>query len=168
MPAAKTRAVAVLRPVAKPLTLDEPPSPNAFNVPQGIAEGVTIGGGGDDGSGNGCGGANFYLASVTSQLRSVFMRHEDVDHREFHVQAQLWFDSAGGVQRIQLVGSTGDAELDKVVTQLIGEINVGGNVPSCIQPITAWVNNPWDSSLPANAKNIETWMTGTHTALRMQ
>jgi len=41
-------------------------------------------------------------------------------------------------------------------------------VPSCIEPITAWVNNPWDSSLPSNAKNIETWVTGSHTVLQMK
>jgi protein TonB len=159
-PAPKAPAPAV----AKPLTMDTPAESNSYNVPQGANEGFAIGGGGNGGNGGGgeggggCDavGAKFYPALINSQLRSVFTRNETTDIRTFQVEARLWFDSTGRVNRAQLVGSTGDATLDMDVTHLLGDVNVGENIPPCLQPATVWVSQPWNGSSDSDKRADQT------------
>jgi hypothetical protein len=140
--------------VARHLILETPPDPTQFSLPQGTDKGIVIGG--DGGGGTGCGGKNFYLPLITSQLRSVFMRNEKTDTRTFQVQALLWFNGTGNVQRAELAKSTGDAGLNMTVTHLLGEINVGGNVPECLQPITVWVSEPWKVAMAGGSGEKQT------------
>ncbi len=143
-PQPKTRSPAV----ADPLSLDAPPDWRHFALPQGANAGNVIGGDGENGGGSGCGGASNYLTFLTSQLRTVFTRNEKVDSSTFHVQARLWFDDLGSVQRSQLVQSTGKADLDASIKALLGEINVGRGMPQCVQPIIVWVSQPWNGTSP--------------------
>jgi periplasmic protein TonB len=160
-PQPKTRLPAT----ADPLSLDAPPDWRQASLPQGANAGTMIGGNGDNGSGAGCGGADLYLTLVTSQLRAVFERDEKNDRSSFRIQAQLWFDDTGGVQRSQLVGSTGNAELDVTVGKLLKAVNIGAAIPKCLQPITAWVNRPWRGMIrgaddrPVITDHVETWPT---------
>ncbi len=135
--------------------MDTPTESNSYNVPQGTNEGFTIGGGGDGGNGGGGGGgggcdavsAKFYPSMINSQLQRVFTRNEATDIRTFHVEAQLWFDPTGHVNRARLVGSTGDTTLDTDITHLLGDVNVSENIPQCLQPATVWVSQPWNGSI---------------------
>jgi periplasmic protein TonB len=160
-PQPKTRLPAA----ADPLSLDAPPDWRQASLPQGANTGTMIGGNGDNGSGAGCGGADIYLTLITSQLRAVFERDEKNDRSSFRVQAQLWFDDMGGVQRSQLVGSTGNAALDLTVGKLLKAVNIGAAIPKCLQPITAWVNRPWRGMIrgaddkPVVTDHMETWQT---------
>jgi hypothetical protein len=155
--------------VARPLTIDAPPDWKQFALPQGANEGTVIGGDGANGGGSGCGGASTFLSIVTSQLRNVFTHNEKMDSRTFRIQAQLWFDDLGAMQRAQLVQSTGNAGLDASVRDLLGQVSVGRGMPQCIQPITVWVSQPWEGTFGAVGKkqageampsHMEVWRSG--------
>jgi periplasmic protein TonB len=155
-PQPKTRSPAV----SDPLSLDDaPPDWRQFALPKGANAGNVIGGNGDNGGGSGCDGASSYLTIVTSQIRNVFSRDQKMDGRTFHIQAQLWFDDLGTVQRSQLLQSTGKAELDASIKTLLGEVNVGRGMPQCIQPVTAWINQPWDGNAMAADAHTEVWQS---------
>jgi hypothetical protein len=159
-PQPKTRSPAV----ADPLSLDAPPDWRHYALPQGANAGTMIGGNGDNGAGSGCGGAGAFLPIVTSQIRDVFSRDKKMETRTFHVRAQLWFDDLGRVQRSQLLQSTGKADLDAAIANLLGKINVGPGMPQCIQPIPVWINQPSDGSGGADGgMNALTMPAGTYT-----
>jgi TonB C terminal len=147
------------------LSLDAPPDWRQAALPRGANAGNIIGGDGENGGGSGCGSAGAYLTIITSQLRNVFTRNEKTDGRRFQAQAQLWFDDLGGVQRSQLVRSTGNADLDATVTKLLKEINVGRGMPRCVQPIAVWVSQPWTGvfsgadNKPVTPSHVEVWRT---------
>lgn len=153
------------RPVAAPLSLDEPPDWRQAAPPQGANAGYTIGGDGDNGGGSGCGGASVYLSMITSQLRDLFSRSEQLEGHNFRVQAQLGFDDVGGVERSQLLQSTGDADADAVVKKLLKQIDIGEGMPRCIEAITVWVSQPWsgdplyDDNSPVSPSHVEVWKT---------
>jgi hypothetical protein len=160
-PQPKTRST----PVADPLSVDEPPDWRQYALPKGANAGTVIGGNGDNGGGSGCGGSVF-LPMVTSQIHSL-VQAKEMDDRAFHVQADIWFDDLGMVQRSQLLQSTGKADLDASIRTMLGKINVGPGVPQCIQPITVWINHPDDgTNAAASRKNaapagahVESWQT---------
>ncbi|MGC1302372.1 MAG: hypothetical protein WA840_08350 [Caulobacteraceae bacterium] len=121
------------------------------------------GGGGGVVIGGDCDGGNLYLTMIMSQLRSAFIQHEKGDGRPFHVQARLWFNSVGALQRIQFVRSTGDPSLDKSIGQLLAEANVGEGMPQCLQPFNVSVNAPWDGHIVEQSGNgtmSTTWRRG--------
>jgi hypothetical protein len=132
--------------------------PNQYNIPQGTDEGIVIGGDGGDGGGVGCGGGDYFLTLITSQLQSILMRNERTDSRTFHIKAEVWFDSAGSLRRSLLIQSTGDASLDAKVRHLLDGINVGADIPQCLQPITVWVSEPWQVEL-SGTREIQTYRT---------
>jgi periplasmic protein TonB len=147
-PQPKTRAPAV----ADPLSLDAPPDWRQFGLPKGANAGNVIGGDGANGGGSGCGGSTFWTF-LDSQLQTVFKRDEKVDSATFRIQARLWFDDQGTVQRSQLVQSSGKADLDASIKTLLGQIDVGRGMPQCIQPITIWVSQPADGVSPGVPEN---------------
>ena len=149
--------------MADPLSLDAPPDWREFALPHGANAGTVIGGNGDNGGGSGCGGAASYLTIVTSQIRNVFSRNQKMDGLIFHIQAQLWFDDLGALQRSQLLQSTGKAELDASIKTLLGQVNVGRGMPQCIQPVTVWVNQPWDGKSTPTDAHMEVWQNRTQT-----
>lgn len=152
--------------VADPMSLDAPPDWRQFALPQGPNAGNVIGGNGENGGGSGC-GAGTYMAILRSQLRNVFVRNEKVDTRAFRIQARLWFDDLGAVQRAELLHSTGKPDLDASIRTVLGQINVGRGMPQCIQPVTVWVSQPWDGSFAGSGQNdampgdvpMEVWQT---------
>jgi hypothetical protein len=135
--------------VAEPLAEESVSNANPYNLPQQADAGFTIGGnnagGGVDGSG--CGAADYYLALITSQLKGMFMSNEKLDSRKFHVEARIWFDGIGSLRQGQLLQSTGDTSLDTTITHLIAGVRVGTGMPQCVQPVTVWVSQPWDTAL---------------------
>lgn len=154
-----------LPPVADPLSLDAPPDWKQAALPRGSNAGSLIGGDGENGGGSGCGTASAYLTMITSQLRNVVERNARTDSRKFQVQAQLWFDDLGNVQRSQLMRPAGNADLDATVTKLLKQISIGRGLPQCVQPITIWFGNPWTGAFrdadnkPVAPSHVETWQT---------
>jgi hypothetical protein len=80
---------------------------------------------------------------INSQLQNVFMRNEKTDSRSFQIQARLYFESAGTVQRAELIKSTGDLSLDDKIKGLLGQVDIGRNVPKCLGSVKVWVSEPW-------------------------
>ncbi|WP_144152886.1 hypothetical protein [Paraburkholderia sp. BCC1885] len=102
---------------------------------------------------------------INSQLRSVFTRNEKTDNRTFQVEAQLWFDSTGHVQRARLTGSTGDTSLDADISHLLGDVNIGESVPQCFQPATVWVSQPWNDLIAPGEKQTSQKKVGSRDVL---
>jgi outer membrane biosynthesis protein TonB len=72
-----------------------------------------IGGGGGGGGGGGRWG--WYASIVQSQIEAALRANEKTRHAVMQVQVKLWSDGMGRVNRVQLVSSTGDTELDAVI-----------------------------------------------------
>jgi hypothetical protein len=158
-PQPKTRSPSV----ADPLSLDAPPDWHQYALPQGPNAGTMIGGNGNNGGGSGCGGADAFLPFVISQIRTVFSRDRQMDSQTFHIQAQLWFNDLGIVQRSQLLPSTGKAALDASIRSLLGKIDIGRGMPQCVQPITVWINQPQDGKAMPASTYTESWQSRSRT-----
>ena len=99
---------------------DEPPGPlsldakavgpgDLFNLGSKVG-GSPYGGGGGGGSRWG-----WYASIVQAQIETALRANSRTRNATMQVQVRLWADASGRVNRIQLVSSTGDAELDAVI-----------------------------------------------------
>ena len=64
------------------------------------------------GTGNGRGGA-FYASQLQSELQDALNRNERLRAAEYRARVDLWLSPEGGITRVEIAGSTGDAELDE-------------------------------------------------------
>lgn len=101
-----------------PLSLDAKP----------VGPGDLFGLGGNPG-GNPYGGAGggsrwgWYASIVQSQIESALRANRKTRNAVMQVQIRLWADGSGRVNRVQLVSSTGDAELDAVIrNEVLGSL----------------------------------------------
>jgi outer membrane biosynthesis protein TonB len=105
---------------AKDAKNDEPPGPLAldakavgpgdlFNL-AGKPGGSPYGGGGGGGSRWG-----WYASIVQTQIETALRANSKTRRAVLQVQIRLWADATGRVNRVQLVSSTGDAELDAII-----------------------------------------------------
>ncbi|MFD2183692.1 TonB C-terminal domain-containing protein [Rhodoplanes azumiensis] len=74
--------------------------------------GIIGGGGGGGGGGTKWG---WYAAIVQSQIEAALRANERTRYAVMQVQVRLWSDGTGRVNRVQLVSSTGNPELDAVI-----------------------------------------------------
>ena len=99
---------------------EEPPGPlsldakavgpgDLFNLGSKIG-GSPYGGGGGGGSRWG-----WYASIVTAQIESALRANTRTRNATMQVEIRLWADTTGRVSRVQLVSSTGDAELDATI-----------------------------------------------------
>lgn len=67
--------------------------------------------------GGGGGGSRFgwYASIVQSQIEAALRGNSRTRNAVMQVQVRLWADGSGRVIRVQLVSSTGDAELDAII-----------------------------------------------------
>lgn len=97
---------------------DEPPGPLALDA-KGKGPGDILGkpGGSPYGGSGGGGGGGWgsYASMVQSQLRSALEAHKRTRKATMRGNIRLWADQSGRVIKVQLSGSTGDAELDAVL-----------------------------------------------------
>jgi outer membrane biosynthesis protein TonB len=105
---------------AKDAKNDEPPGPLSLDAKAtGPGDLFNLGGkpGGSPYGGGGGGGSRWgwYASIVQSQIESALRSNPKTRNAVMQVQIKLWADSTGRVSRIQLVSSTGDAELDAVI-----------------------------------------------------
>jgi periplasmic protein TonB len=105
---------------AKDAKNDEPPGPLAldakavgpgdlFNL-AGKPGGSPYGGGGGGGSRWG-----WYASIVQSQIETALRANSRTSKAVLQLQVRLWADGTGRINRVQLVSSTGDAELDQII-----------------------------------------------------
>jgi periplasmic protein TonB len=103
---------------------DEPPGPATLNAPVGPG-GLLPQGKGGGGGGGGSGGSRwgYYAAMVQSQIESALAANSRTRKAVLQVQIRLWADGTGRVNRVQLMSSTGDAELDAIIrNEVLGSL----------------------------------------------
>jgi periplasmic protein TonB len=98
---------------------DEPPGPLSLDA-KAVGPGDLFNLGGRPGGnpyGGGGGGSRWgwYASIVQSQIESALRANSRTRNAVMQVQVRLWADGSGRVSRVQLVSSTGDAELDAVL-----------------------------------------------------
>ncbi|OAM90094.1 TonB C-terminal domain-containing protein [Termitidicoccus mucosus] len=88
-------------------------SPNSWGL-SGRGGGGLIGGGG---GGTGSGGSRWgwYAGHVQSRIERALQDNEKTRTAGLDVNVRLWADATGRITHAQLVGTTGDAELDRVL-----------------------------------------------------
>jgi outer membrane biosynthesis protein TonB len=107
---------------------EEPPGPLALDAKAvGPGDLFNLGSkvGGSPYGGGGGGGSRFgwYFSMVTAQIEAALRANGKTRNAMMQVQVRLWADGTGRVNRVQLVSSTGDAELDAVIrNDVIGSL----------------------------------------------
>jgi len=95
---------------------DLPPDPGTLSAPIGpggvLPQGSGGGGGGRSGGGSRWG---WYASIVQTQIRAALEANPKTRHAVVQLQIRLWADGFGRVNRVQLMSSTGDAELDAAI-----------------------------------------------------
>ena len=125
------------KPVEKPK--DEPPKdskseelPGPLSLDAkavGPADVFNLGGkpGGSPYGGGGGGGSRWgwYATIVQAQIESALRANPRTRNAVLQVQIRLWADATGHVSRVQLVSSTGDAELDAIIrNEVLGSLTL--------------------------------------------
>lgn len=75
------------------------------------------------GSGTGTGRANgaFYASQLQGEIQAALNRDDRLRAAEYRALVRLWLDAQGKVTRVELAGSTGDAELDRRLREALEE-----------------------------------------------
>jgi len=98
-----------------------PPGPDLAVDAAGGAGGDSFGllakKGGSDLIGGGGGGSRFawYGALVKDRIQEAVAKEKKLRDADFRVLANVWVNATGGVTRVELVDSTGNAELDSAL-----------------------------------------------------
>jgi hypothetical protein len=126
---------------------EPPPGPPALDD-AGKGPGDLLGkpgGRGLVGSGGGGGGGGtrwgWYASIVQSQIEAALRGNEKTRHAVMQIQVRLWADGAGRINRVQLISSTGNPELDSAIRdQVLGGLTLREPPPKDMpMPITARV-----------------------------
>lgn len=83
--------------------------------------------GGNPYGGGGGGGSRWgwYASIVQSQIESALRANNRTRSAVMQVQIRLWADATGRINRVQLVSSTGDAELDAIIrNEVLGSMTL--------------------------------------------
>ncbi|WP_208830631.1 TonB C-terminal domain-containing protein, partial [Bradyrhizobium neotropicale] len=92
----------------------------SFVTHYGKPGGSPYGGGGGGGSRWG-----WYASMVQAQIESALRANNRTRRAVMEVQIRLWADSTGRINRVQLVPSTGDAELDALIcNDILGSLTL--------------------------------------------
>jgi len=102
---------------------------DAFNLvgnPGG--RGILTGGGLGDGSGDGqVGGAGgpgsrygWYYARIASRIEDRFRRQKELLSASTRAEIRVWVDAAGVATRVQILKSTGNAQVDEAIQSVVG------------------------------------------------
>jgi TonB family protein len=102
---------------------------DAFNLVGNVnGRGLLSGGGlgdgtGDgDGLGGGDGSARFgwYYARIASDIEEAFRKQKKLNSASARVELRIWADEGGRINRVQLLKSTGNADLDEALRSIVG------------------------------------------------
>jgi TonB family protein len=105
---------------------------DGFNLGGNIGgRGLLSGGGLGDGTGEGRGdslGADdgnsrrfgWYYARIGSEIENVFRKQKKLSTASTRVELRVWADESGRVDRVQLIRSTGNPELDDAIQSVVG------------------------------------------------
>jgi len=119
----------------------EAPPPPPGGIPDGPAGGMATDLAAGSGIGIGGGGANderrsWYSNMISRQLEDELRRAKRLQGKDYRVVAQIWFNPAGAVSRVQLDKGTGDSGLDEALRQEILQVSLRDPLPDDIpQPV---------------------------------
>lgn len=125
----------------QPQPTPEAPPPPPGGIPDGPAGGMATDLAAGSGIGIGGGGAgderrNWYSRMISRQLEDGLKRAKRLQGKDYRVVAQIWFNPAGAVSRVQLDKGTGDSELDEALRQEIQQVSLRDPLPDDIpQPV---------------------------------
>ncbi|HTV33517.1 MAG TPA: TonB family protein [Methylocella sp.] len=115
------------KPKDMPKADEPPPGPLALDA-KGVGPGDAFGLGGKPGGhgllgggGGGGGGSRWgwYASMVQQQIQAALHANERTRYAVMQVQVRLWVDASGHVSRSQLVSSSGNAEIDAAIRNVI-------------------------------------------------
>jgi protein TonB len=109
---------------------------------QKIGQGSTLGSGAADNAVQRM-AANAYATALTRALNEHLARDRQVKRLDYRVEIDLWLTQAGGLQRIELRGSTGDASTDDALRAALARYaGPGSPLPQRMpQPVRLQVSN---------------------------
>lgn len=106
----------------------KPDAPNRDDAPEGKQLGIDAeGGAGSDGFGlvgnkggrdllaGGKGAFTFYTNQLQRHLQDELAKNRKLKRRDYRVMVRIWLSKSGSVQRVDLGGSSGDAEVDEAL-----------------------------------------------------
>ncbi len=84
-----------------------------------------------------------YAQSATRALNEYLARDRDVKRRDYQVRIEIWLTPTGGLQRAELLGSTGDPETDQALRDALSRFPGTGDPPPprLPQPVRLLVSN---------------------------
>jgi len=109
---------------------------------QKIGQGTTLGGGGADGAANRL-ALNSFGNATSRALNEYLVRDKAVKLRDYQVRVELWLSASGGLQRAELVDSTGDAQTDQALRAALNRFPGTTTAPPAKlpQPLRVMVSN---------------------------
>ena len=104
---------------APPADANDAPPPGPLgpgsDLPVGPGNSNFLPGSGGGGGGGGGSRWGWYATIVQQQIEAALRGHPKTRNVVLQVQVRLWADNTGRVSRVELVKSTGDAEIDAVI-----------------------------------------------------
>lgn len=81
-----------------------------------------------------------YYGRIQASLKNVFCANSRTQPGDYRVAVSFWIGSSGAVSRVELLGSTGDRDLDATIDQTIRGLAVGAPPPQGFaQPVTMMI-----------------------------
>lgn len=109
---------------------------------QALGSGTSVGGGNADNGANRLANTAFGNAT-TKALNEFLVRDKAVKTRDYKVRVALWLSANGGLERAELVDSTGDADTDRALRDALGRFPGSSSPPPARlpQPLRVMVSN---------------------------
>lgn len=86
--------------------------------------------------------ATHFARQTTRSLNEFLAREREVKRSDYQVRVDLWLTPSGGLQRAELVGSTGDTSLDQALRGALERFPGTGTPPQRLpQPLRVLVSN---------------------------
>lgn len=83
-----------------------------------------------------------YASQLKSEVQRILQRNKDLRTQSYRVEVRIWVAKDGSLQRHELVGSTGDAEIDTLINQTLAATKAFSQPPPdrMPQPIRLRIN----------------------------
>ena len=101
---------------------------------QKIGQGTSIGSSGGDNLGNRL-AANAFGNATTRALNEFLVRDRAVKLRDYQVRVELWLTASGGLQRAELVDSSGDPSTDQALRAALSRFPGSSGAPPAGLPL---------------------------------
>jgi protein TonB len=82
-----------------------------------------------------------YANQLKSEVQRLLQRNKDLRTQSYRIEVRIWLGKDGSLQRHELVGSTGDTELDALISQTLAATKAFSQPPDRMpQPIRLRIN----------------------------